>query len=532
MNSATTPSSLRHAVYAILITLAAGSVAGRILAVTRVYEPNLYRPENAAEDPRGLWPRSRPEPSATHGDNDRSRWATVRALVDDGTYAIGRRDRKATVPTAVSVLASGNSAEAAVLLAAGYTVRTSGSDRGIITEDGWKSIDKVLRPDTGEFYSSKPPLLATLAAGEYWLLKNVCGLSITGTQGRWAVVDIILLTFNGLPLVVYLVLLSRLLDSFGRTDWGRCFILGAACFGTMLSPFAITFNNHSVATCTALMALYAAMRIWYDRSSSPVLYVTAGFFAGFTAANELPAAVFAVALFLPLMLRSPALTLLLSLPAAAVPLAALGLTNYLAIGELAFAYTKFGGPWYEYEGSYWKYDPSQTRHGIDWAFQTEGPGGYAFNLLIGHHGIFSLTPIYLFSAVAMWQSVFGARRGAVKGTNGTDEVYERATDLRSYTVLSLVISVVVIFFYIFVVDERSRNYGGWTTGLRWLMWLAPLWLLCMIPIVDWCAARRWRRILAYCFLAISVMSATYPVTGPWRHPWLYQFLESQGLIRY
>ena len=28
----------------------------------------------------------------TFGSNDRSRWATVRALVDEGTFVIGRRD--------------------------------------------------------------------------------------------------------------------------------------------------------------------------------------------------------------------------------------------------------------------------------------------------------------------------------------------------------------------------------------------------------------------------------------------------------
>src|SRR5207245_11647290 len=139
------------------------------------------------EAPRqGLWPRTRPEPVATEGDNDRSRWDTVRALVDNGTYAIGHREIDPGTGKYV--------------------------DRGIIAEDGWKTIDKVLRPDTQEFYSSKPPLLATVVAGEYWLLKRVFGWSIT--DERWQIVRSILLTINWLPLLIYLFVLSRLLDMY------------------------------------------------------------------------------------------------------------------------------------------------------------------------------------------------------------------------------------------------------------------------------------------------------------------------------
>jgi hypothetical protein len=99
-------------------------------------------------------------------------------------------------------------------------------------------------------------------------------------------------------------------------------------------------------------------------------------------------------------------------------------------------------------------------------------------------------------------------------------------------VLTLLLSLIVFGFYIAYVNDRNRNYGGWTIGLRWLMWLTPLWLLTMLPIVDWLAARRWGRGLAYIFLAVSVLSASYPGWNPWRHPWLYNFLESNHWIHY
>ncbi len=55
-----------------------------------------------------------------------------------------------------------------------------GKDSGIIFEDGWQSVDKMLNPDTLEYYSTKPPLLTFLVACEYWLLKKAFGWSLDG----------------------------------------------------------------------------------------------------------------------------------------------------------------------------------------------------------------------------------------------------------------------------------------------------------------------------------------------------------------
>lgn len=575
----------RRQVYVLLITVSLAIVCSRILSTVRNYEPYLFRDDAKQEygdrEMRPVWPKTRPEPVPTFSSNDRSRWATARALVDNGTYVIGYRE---------------------VDLATGKY-----RDHGILFEDGWQSIDRVLHPDpvpgqpnTYRFYSSKPPLFPTLMAGEYWVLKHVCGLSLADSS-KWSVFRTGLLTINALPLLIYLVLLSRLVDRFGTSDWGRLFVMAAACFGTFVTLFAITINNHSLAACTALFALYPALRIWspagcslsneeqrletggpkdgekegqrdgetagprdnetavlpaalvpappVDLSPSlrpPVslsptvpswsLFASCGFFAGLTAAIELPATALAVALLGILLWKDWKRTLLFFAPAAAIPVAAFFVTNYLAIERWTPAYGEFGGPWYEYEGSAWKRDPNKEPRGIDWAATKESRATYAFHLLLGHHGLFSLTPIVFFAVAGMYVGVarllrptaenHSAFSGGLQASNsGGLRPSARHTLIAG---LTLYLTVVVTGFYLY----KTSNYGGWSNGPRWLMWLTPFWLLTMLPIVDRLATRRWGRVLALAFLAISVLSVSYRDWNPWRHPWIYQVFDALGWIPY
>ncbi|HTU20028.1 MAG TPA: hypothetical protein VMG10_18330, partial [Gemmataceae bacterium] len=393
MNSTSdTPLPLRRLIYPLLIVTAAAMAVGRVLSVELVYEPSLSQDwPNDPGHPRRNWPATAPRAMPTFSSNDRSRWTAVRALVDEGTWVIGRRDRE------------------------------TGKDSGIIFENGWQSVDKMLNPDTLEFYSTKPPLLTFLVAGEYWLLKKTFGWSLSeqnvggASDHRFAVVRVCLLTFNVLPFVIYLWLLARLTERFGVTDWGRLFVVTAACFATLVTPFLITLNNHTLATCSVVVAVYAAVCLFSSSEGAWRWFTVAGFFTGFTAVNELPAAAFAAGLGLLLLLRFPWRTLLAFVPAALVTVAALLVLNYAELGEFKLAYTKFGTEWYEYEGSHWKNLPDKSKRGIDWAKNREYKGAYAFHLLLGHHGWFSLTPIYLLALVGMG---LGVRRWLFPASGG------------------------------------------------------------------------------------------------------------------
>ena len=481
--------------------------------------------------------------------NDRSRWCTVRALVDEGTYAID--------------------------------AMIEGRDKN------WKTIDLVRHrgPDGKQHYfSSKPPLLPTLIAGEYWILQKLTGASIARSPkyvGR-----ILLFTTNVVPLMLYFVLLSRWIERTEVSDFSRVFVFAAACFGTFLTTFAVTINNHLPAAICVLIAAYIAQRIWYDGARNRFYFVIAGSAAGFAAANELPALSLVVLLGVAILRKAPWQTLTGYVPGVLVVAAAFFATNWYAHGDWRPPYAhrsdgrllfevdndqptslspetippgmlaglqEFGvedpsqvrvrerwneagwelfdeksqqrfaanptdsgwhvhawDHWYDYEGSYWT---SDKRRGVDRGEQSRKT--YALHVLLGHHGLFSLTPIWMISVIGLI-CMLGP---------GT-------THRPAFALFILTLTLVCLVFYLGLRPMVDRNYGGVCCGFRWLFWFTPLWLIAMLPGVECLSRHRWLRGIAICLLAISVFSVSFPWTNPWSQPWLFQYWESLGWISY
>ncbi len=514
MTSAPEHAASRTLVYGLLIAVAVGLSLGRLASVERVNEPSVHKPDGD-ERPRPAWPKVLPTPSPTFGSNDRSRWAAVRALVENGTFVIGTRDRTIVLGSGPALLAAPDPLGRAVLLEAGYRLQLK-RDTGIVFEDGFQTVDKIMDPETGEFYSTKPPLLTVIAACEYWVMNRVLGWSIV--DHPWLVIPLILVTLNIVPLVVYLLLLSWLAERFGTTDWAKYFVVAAGGFATMVTPFLVTFNNHTVATAGVALLLYLVIRLVETAGEGAGWFALAGLTAGFTACNELPATAFAVGVGVYLLWRFPRPTLTFFVPAALVPVVVMLGLNVLQFGDWQPAYAKFGGPWYTYEGSHWL-PPGQTKQGIDYAGRNgETKAEYAFHLLLGHHGWFSLTPIMFLGLTGMLGQILPP----------LPRVQGRGGQFRLFALFSLLVSVVVIGYYIMKTD----NYGGWSNGPRWLMWLSPLWLLCMLPVLDRLATSRVGRLFALALLVVSILSMSYQLWNPWRHPWIYVWMESRGWPAY
>jgi hypothetical protein len=499
---------------------------------------------------------SQADPSPFLSANDRSRWCTVRSLGDFGTFSI---------------------------------------DEVIFNKEGnrqraWHTIDLVKHrgPDGKEhYYSSKPTLLPTLLAGEYWLVKQVTGASLGNKKRTFYVARLMLFLSQVLPLAGAFWLLVGLIDKLGTSDWGRIFVVACATQGTFLTNFAITLNNHVFAAVAVMVAVALLWPVLNGERSTWWRFFVGGLASAFAVTCELPALAFFALLALILFAKFPVRTLLAFVPPALLVFAAALGTNYLAHESLrpAYAHRYKDGPvlimiapqlarafedgelpqvavdqlkskgielspqtviekrtpgerwviwdvdghdrlavqlvgnerleirawddWYDYEGTYWT---AENLQGVDKGEASVAT--YALHVLLGHHGIFSLTPIWLFS---VWGFFLWLR-----GTRNASWWLAAAVAL---------LSLVVLAFYLSR-PQIDRNYGGVTNGLRWLFWLTPLWLLAMIPAADELANSRWGRIAAVVLLLISAFSVNYAILNPWSHPWLFDYWEGLGWISY
>ena len=457
--------------------------------------------------------------------NDISRWCTVWSLLERGGYSIDecpwqkKTQDKVKKPDKLTPPAPTDSA----LKNFEYS----------IAPRSWK----VGEP-TERFYSSKPPLLPTLIAGALYPFRKATGIPLqeeklvprvvrkvekpdpehpgklmyveeTLEPIHWPVYVFyfkpIVVALNVLPMFVFLILFARLLDRYAASDWAWMASLFAAGWGTLLITFDQTLNNHTVAAYSAFFALYNALRIWDDDRTSGWRFAATGFWGAFCACNELPAALFGVLLVLWMMFRSPRKTLLCFLPAALVPILAFLVTQYAAMGQFTPVYEEFGTKAYTYEGSYWN-DPLEFDYFNKYP---ETKSVYLMHMLVGHHGIFSLSPILVFSVLGMFFSMRSDARG-----------------MRGAAWLSLVLTVAMVAFYDW--NPKARNYGGSTQGLRWLLWLVPFWLLTLPAGLEPGQSRRWYRWLSLFALAFSAFSVGYSLRHPWSHPWIVDFLENFG----
>lgn len=163
------------------------------------------------------------------------------------------------------------------------------------------------------------------------------------------------------------------------------------------------------------------------------------------------------------------------------------------------------GNWYDYPGSYWYYG---RKSDVDQGEPSRL--AYAFHVLIGHHGVFSLTPMWLL---------------AIPGTL----LFLRRDWRRPRTAvawMTLIVTVVCIGFYILRPLE-DRNYGGVASGLRWAFWLIPFWLVAIVEPTAALMRKPLGIAVMLLLFAASCFSAFEPWAKPWQHPWLYDAWQAR-----
>lgn len=474
-------SQQRWFVYHLLMLISAGMMLGRIVAVDRVE----YARHASYEAVRS------PALSA----NDRSRWCTIRALVEPEMRTCDSRGQVVW-----------------------YAI-----DR-VQDTPGWDTIDMVKHTapwsETGEafLYSSKPPLLPTLLAIPYAAIYYGLGGTISLATHTYGVMRFLLVVCQLLPLLGAWWLLTRRIDLSMTHDVARIVAVAFLCFGTFLSTFVVTLNNHLFGFVAATIALDAAIRIVLEGERRWRFFFLAGVAASLCVACELPSAVFALFLGLWLFRHVPRPTLVAFGAGVILVATAFFATNYFPHATLKPPYAIKA--WYDYSytrggrvrESYWNH-----RVGIDQG-EPSAPT-YLFHSTFGHHGVFSLTPVWLF---AVYGLVLGLR--------------DRSDPRRRELMLLIAVVGLVVFVFYMMQTQVDRNYGGMTCCLRWTLWLTALAMMPLGTALDRIAhaadtSRRGRFVLWLVLLAvaISAMSVAYPTWNPWTQPWLYFLFHSCGI---
>ncbi len=503
--------------------------------------------------------------------NDRSRWCTVAALVEDGTYEIDRL----------------------------IEIRSERNRRP------WGTIDRVVhRGDDGAMhsYSSKPPLYSTLVAGVYQVFYWVTNMTLTD-QPIYA--TRLLLAIVNLPLLaMFLVCTILSIETLGTGYWQRRYLELTVCFGTLILPFTISLNNHLPAAAATSLVLWIYLTLAdkldseFDAATYHVrwtVWALAGFSAAMVAANELPAlSMFCVWAVLFAWLDRQSIVPFMS--GAAVVAIAFFATTWIAHSSLRPPYAHRGvgdqiasvtqadsvtklaetvkyqlvmaglispsakveiqasdeptrlrvatsdnrrfalvpelesvaslestikvtptdptpwslchwDDWYEYPGSYWQ---DGRRAGVDRGEPSRFK--YLFHATLGHHGLFSITPLWVMLPLGL---VFGMSYGP--------------RDIRLLMAGIAVTSVVCFVFYM-LRPEIDRNYGGVSICFRWMLWFAPLWLFAIAPAVNYSGTWLNGRVFLMVLLALSVFSVAVSLDSPWQSPWIYRFWTFLGWI--
>ena len=402
--------------------------------------------------------------------NDRSRWCTVWSLAEKGTYQIDAARLKVDP----------------------------------VSKQPWDTIDLVKHND--HFYSTKPPLLPWMVTQLYRVLRLATGWTLD--THLLTVTRILLFLINIVPMTITLLLWRGMIAEKTRNPLAQLFAIALLSGGTLLSPFLSVFNNHTMAATGLMIAIWAIDRI-HREVHQKWDFALAGVAFGFCVCNELPSAAFVGLVFLLLWSQVPRAMWGLMVGAFCVPIVMFLWTNYDATGGLKPFYSYYGTEKYNFihEGvpSYWV-----NPKGID--ANRDGFWVYLLHCTIGHHGWFSLTPAFLWTLV-VW---------------GVPKIREAGDNTGRWAFLTGWVSVIVFAFYL--LKTENYNYGGGSVALRWMQWLAPAWVLVMLPAIEVIGRNRFGRVALFATLAWSVVFAWCPSDGPWKQSSLFTFMDKAGWI--
>lgn len=362
--------------------------------------------------------------SAIRNTNVGSRFATVQALVDHGTYAIDKTQYKHT-------------------------------------------IDKV--KIDGKLYSSKPPMLPTLGAGVYYIQKKLTGVEITKKERN--VVLTVNLALAMTPHILLMLMFFQLMRVSVRDETVIIVSTFIVAFGFLAAGYATELNNHSVAAMLMTVVLYQAFRCRHDPQKTRWRFAVAGVAAGLLPTIDMPSLAFTVAAMGYLILVDWKKTLAIYLPLVLLLIGASEAMLYIATES--FLPVTFKAAAYKAAGGYWK-----NPRGMD--ALREPKLVYMFHTLVGHHGWFSMTPPVLLGFVGLFASLKRGRPLLLEAgyTGSTLLVLTTFYIVRTHNYggscmgfrwLIPLTPLTFFWFARFVDDELDRNRSAFHRRMLWLL---------------------------------------------------------------
>ncbi|MCA9126223.1 MAG: hypothetical protein KDB22_04020 [Planctomycetales bacterium] len=490
--------------------------------------------------------------------NDRSRWCTIAALAVHGSYEID------------DVI----------------EIRDPESRRRT-----WYTIDLVQhRASDGKqhFYSSKPPLLPTILAGVYLAIRATTGATLM--DDPFLVASVLLAIVNWVPLVAFWFLIARWIEQEDLDLWSSVVL---ACFlgwGTYLTTFVNTLNNHLPAAFAVGLSLWCIYQVALKDDRRAWLFALCGICTSFGASNELPALSWVAAAGAILFFVDPKRTLVFYATSLLPVALAFFAANYAAHGvwKPAYAHRSLGEKLGQVQieagqaleslpvaalrasleeldihassasmiraarraGYVEFWDPeTQLRLGVKpdtsdpsvlgiyvWDDWYDYPNSYWTD--DRKQGVDRGEPsrsLYIFHCLFGHHGIISLTPFWLVAIWGGVVVWRRRVAYNIFRDRQLLITAAIaattlvsIGFYL-ARPLEDRNYGGVSSGFRWSFWLIPLWLwwvMRALPAIQHPIARR----LVVVLLAISVFSSCFPWHNPWTSPWLMQLFEYLRLI--
>ncbi len=356
------------------------------------------------------------------------------------------------------------------------------------------TIDKVFV--AGHLYSSKPPMLSTAGAGVYWVVNRVAGLSFRDETRPSAVYAVTLVLMLGAHLLL-LAYAYRLLSAWEPRGEVLLPAFAAVALGSLVLGYATSINNHTPAAALALASFTHAWEARRGSASPGRQLALAGALGALAVTMDLAAVFVSVAIGLYVLAHDPRRFLRAFLPAAAPVIALHFALTWAVAGSLLPIYLHKEA--YLYPGSYWL-EPI----GMD--LLDEPKGVYLVNMLVGHHGLFAMTPLLVLAAVAIGRSA-----------------WRRDEHWREAFVAGGSLAALVVFY-----AATTRNYGGDCVGFRWFLVVTPLVL---VFVADWLRGTHGRAALVSfaLFFAVGAAHAADALAGPWRTSMWQQVLARWGL---